>query len=233
MVHSSHVTKFQGGKRPPDLDVILSEPIRHPISEYQFVHINVKNQPALDAMKEAIVCALMAWDFTAAKTMAESYQLEPRIGGDKPNRFGLFREAVLGHTDGGLPFLGRTLEYSTDRPPERHELAEGVIRNDASMVRKGLKTVSSRFKTVWTLKTYCTPAKRRRYGSVENILPDIRKHLLSGTKWLLADWAIAWMSLAWHRDIKEAFDEPKLFSHWVPWEACCPEPPPPYPAATK
>lgn len=223
-VHASHLNKFEGGKRPPDLDSIVTEPICHPMSEYKFVHVTVKNQPGLDAMKEAMICALIAWDFDDARTMAENYPLEPRFGGDAPNRFGLFREAILGNADAAIPFLGRTLAYSTDRPPERHELAEGVIRGDASLVRKGLKTVSARFKSIWTLKTYRTPAKLRYYRTEERMLPDIRRHLMTGTRWLMADWAIAWMSLAWHQGMKEAFSDQSLFSKWVPWELCCPEP---------
>lgn len=110
-------------------------------------------------------------------------------------------------------------------PPERRELAEGVIRGDAKLVRAGLKATSDRFKKAWTLKTWCTPSRLKRYGTAARLAPDVFRHLISHN-WLLSNWAVGWMSLAWHRGLTGAFGEPERFSPWVPWELCCPEPNP-------
>ncbi|MBI4027479.1 MAG: ankyrin repeat domain-containing protein [Verrucomicrobia bacterium] len=176
-------------------------------------------------MVKAFQAALVAWDFEQAKAMAAAYQLMPPVKGANPDRFGILREAILGNDKNAIAFLENFTNrgYEKDFPPELLELAEGVIRGDASLVRAGLKAVSTRFKTVWTLKTYRTPEKLRRFGSWEKMLPKIHEHLI-GFGWLMADWAIAWMSLAWHRGMEDAFSQPELFCEWAPWELCCPKP---------
>ena len=78
------------------------------------------------------------------------------------------------------------------------------MRQDPALVRSGLKTISKRFKTAWTPKTYATPSRVARLGQLDKMLPKIRSHLV-GHDWLLSDWGVAWMSLAWHHEINEAF----------------------------
>jgi hypothetical protein len=225
-VLKSHADKFRNGEVPSDFEQIMAESLQGSVSEVQLVHVRVRNQPAIEAMEEAATAALIAWDFEAAVRMAKAYHVQPRLRkGDGPNRWGLFREAILGNQDSGLAFLARTLEYDDDRPQKRHELAEGVLRRDASLVQKGLQTVGARFKRVWSLKTYSTPAKLRYYGSLERMLPDIRMHLMMHD-WMFSSWAVAWMSLAWHQGMADAFNNPKPFARWVPWNLCCPTPVP-------
>jgi hypothetical protein len=195
-------------------------------SGFKVIKVKVRNQPKRHEMESALIAALMAWDFAGAKKMAETYHLQPAEKGEDPNPFGLLREAVLDHRDGALAFLKNFPRgYDPDFPPKQRELAEGVVRKDAALVRAGLKSVSKRFATAWTLKTYATPARLQRLGTLESMLPEIRSHLI-GHDWLLSDWAVAWMSLASHRGLKAAFSDPDLFSEWAPWELCGPEPPP-------
>ena len=225
-VLKAQAKKFQGGEIPHDHNQVFLAPGPNLGPNYETVTVNVKRQPAQFEMHDALIAALIAWDFGAARSMANDYHLQPAVKGAGPNHFAVLREAILGHTDGALAFLENIPDgYASDYPPARRELAEGVIRRDAKLVKEGLKATSTRFKTAWKLKTYCTAAKLRRYGSATAMLPDIYSHLV-GMRWTMGDWAIAWMSLAWHRGMKEAFDEPSLFSEWVPWELCCPEPNP-------
>jgi ankyrin repeat protein len=229
-VPASKAKQYEGREITHDLGEVFLAPSPTLGPGYKTVRVKVRNQPAQLDMEKVLKAALMAWDFEGARKMAADYQLQPASKGDRVNRFGLLREAILGHQEGALAFLENvTGHYDRDFPPERRELAEGVIRDDARLVRAGLKAISRRFETAWTLKTYCTPAKLRRAGSMENMLPAIRSYL-TGHHWLLSEWGIAWMSLAWHRGLKEAFAEPELFCEWLPWELCCPEP---IPATTK
>lgn len=190
---------------------------------FTVITVKVRNQPKRHETETALTAALMAWDFAGAERMAEAYHLQPTEKGEDPNSFGLLREAILGHREGALAFLANFPRgYDPDFPPKQRELAEGVIREKPEVIRAGLKSVSKRFKTAWTPKTYATPARVARLGTLEQMMPKIRSHLI-GHDWLLSDWAVAWMSLAWHRGLKEAFSDPNLFSEWVPWELCCPE----------
>lgn len=190
---------------------------------YKVIEIQIKNQPKNSEAEAALTGALMAWDWELAKRIAQGYDLQPAEPGDTPNHFGLLRQALLGERDNALIFLKNVPKgYDPDFPPKQLELVEGVIRGDASLVKKGLATLSKRFKTAWTLKTYATPDRLRRLGTLEKMLPSIRSHLI-GHQWLLSDWGVAWMSLAWHCGMKDAFNEPDLFSEWIPRHLCCPE----------
>jgi hypothetical protein len=193
---------------------------------FKVITVKVRNQPKQHEMETALTAALMAWDFAGAQKLAAVYHLLPAEKLDPPNSFGFLREAVLGHRDGALAFLANLPRgYDPDFPPKHVELAEGVVRQDAALVRSGLKTLSKRFKTAWTPKTYATPARVARLGQLDKMMPKIRSHLV-GHDWLLSDWGVAWMSLAWHHETKEAFADPGLFSEWLPWELCCPKPRP-------
>jgi ankyrin repeat protein len=193
------------------------------------VTVKVRKQPAQEDVENAFIAALMAWDFDAARQMATEYQLRPSIKGggmSRLNRLGLLREIVLENTSSALGFLENCPEkYLPDFPPPQRELAEGLIRRDLNLIRQGLQALSKRFHHVWNLKTYATKAKLQQFGSMENLLPAIRRHLL-GHHWVLSNWGIALMSLAWDRGWKEAFCDPDLFCEWLPWELCCPEPKP-------
>jgi ankyrin repeat protein len=193
------------------------------------VTVRVRKQPAQKDVEDAFIAALMAWDFDAARQMAADYQLRPAINGDgvsRLNRLGLLREVILGNTASALGFLENcTDKYIQDFPPPQLELAEGLIRRDSELLKQGVLAISKRFSRVWNLKTYATKAKLQQFGSLANMLPAIRRHLL-GHHWLLSNWGIALMSLAWDRGMKEAFSDPSLFCEWLPWELCCPEPKP-------
>lgn len=189
---------------------------------FKIIEIRIKNQPMRSESEMAITAALMAWDYDLATQIARGYDLQAAEPGDPPNHFGLLRQAVLGDRDNALVFLKNFPKgYDPDFPPKLLELAEGVIREDAALVRKGLAALSKRFKTAWTLKSYATPARLRRFGTLEKMLPGIRSHLV-GHQWLLSDWGAGWMSLAWNRGMKDAFAEPDLFSEWLPVNLCRP-----------
>jgi hypothetical protein len=215
--------KFDGREVNTVSGRIFRPPSKNLGSGFKIIQVKVRHQPARHDMETALTAALMAWDFEGAKKLAAAYHLQPTEKGEDMNPFGLLREAVLGNREGALAFMKNFLRgYDPDFPPKQRELAEGVIRGDATLVRKGLKSVSNRFGSAWTLKTYATPARLKRGGSLEQMLPRIRSHLI-GHDWLLSDWAVAWMSLAWHQGLKEAFADPSLFSEWVPWGLCCPK----------
>lgn len=174
---------------------------------------------------DALCAALMCWEFDAAERIATACESGRPKKHDRGNCFGLWRAAILGRTREAMEFLDALPEPRHGNPPQRRELAEGVLRGDAKLVRAGLKATSVRFKKAWTLKTWCTPAQLKYYGTAARIVPDVCRRLISH-HWLLSNWAVGWMSLAWHRGLTGAFGEPKLFSSWVPWELCCPEPNP-------
>jgi ankyrin repeat protein len=173
----------------------------------------------------ALCAALVCWEFEAAERMATACNPGQPQRQSRGNCLGLWRAAILGRTQEAIAFLDAMPEPRHGNPPQRHELAEGVIRGDAKLVRAGLKATSDRFKKAWTLKTWGTPGRLKYYGAVARMVPDVCRQLITHN-WLLSDWAVAWMSLAWHRGLTAAFGEPKYFSPWVPWELCCPEPNP-------
>lgn len=226
-VHVSQAEKYDGKEMSHDLGQVFLAPSKNLGPQYKTVRVKVRKQPAQLTMEKALKAALVAWDFERAKAMAKAYQLLPPVKGATPNRLGILREAILGNDKSAIVFLENFTRrgYEKDFPPERLELPEGVIRGDAALVRAGLKAVSTRFKTVWTANSYRTPAKLRRFGSWEKMAPAIHQHLI-GMRWTMSDWVVAWMALAWHRGMKEAFSQPELFCEWASWELCCPEPSP-------
>jgi ankyrin repeat protein len=228
-VPAKDVKKYDGKKLDTFSWKIFRPPQLASTSRYKIVRVTMLEQPADRRMPELLMAALMAWDFKQAKKIAEHYELRPPTKGESPlhlSALGLLREAILGNTKNALVYLENFPKgYDQDFPPKQRELAEGVIRGDAKLVRQGLKSVAKRFHTAWTIETYGTPHKLRHYGTLEKMLPDIRNHLI-GHDWLLSDWAVAWMSLAWHQGMKEAFSEPELFNEWVPWSLCCSLPKP-------
>jgi ankyrin repeat protein len=176
--------------------------------------------------KGHVLCgALACWEFDIAERMATACEPGQPEKHNRGNCLGLWRAAILGRTREALAFLDAMPEPRHGNPPQRRELAEGVIHGDAKLVRAGLKATSDRFKKAWTLKTWGTPSRLKYYGTVARMVPDVCRQLITHN-WLLSDWAVAWMSLAWHRGLTAAFGEPKYFSPWVPWELCCPEPNP-------
>lgn len=173
----------------------------------------------------ALCAALACWEFEAAERVANAHnpgQPQPHSRG---NSLGLWRAAILGRTQEAIAFLDAMPEPRYGNPPQRRELAEGVICGDAQLVRTGLKATSDRFKKAWTLKTWCTSSRLKHYGTAARMVPDVCRQLITHN-WLLSDWAVGWMCLAWHRGLTAAFGEPDWFSPWVPWELCCPEPKP-------
>ncbi len=221
-VRASDAKRYDGREFDDYRSGVFLPPALNSGPRYKTVHVRIREQPAVKEMEKALESALIAWAFDGAKKMATAYQLRPACKGDPVNRFGLLREAILGNTKGAIAFLQNMPRgYDPDFPPERRELAEGVICGDEELVRAGLKATSNRFKTAWALKTYSTPARLKRAGTLENMIPDIRRHLI-GHNWLMSDWGIAWMSLAWNRGMKGAFSDPGLFSEWLPWDLCCP-----------
>lgn len=174
---------------------------------------------------DALCGALMCWEFAAAERMAAATKSGQPERHNRGNCLGLWRAAILGNAREALVFLDAMPEPRHGNPPERRELAEGVITGDAKLIRAGLKATSDRFKKAWTLKTWCTPSRLKYYGTATRMLPDVGRHLITHN-WLLSDWAVGWMCLAWHRGLTGAFGEPDWFSPWVPWELCCPEPKP-------
>lgn len=225
-VIASKAAKYDGRQFDDYLSGVFLPPALNSGPRYKTVRVRIREQPAQKEMEDALKSALIAWEFESAEKLAAAYDLRPATKGDPVNRFGLLREAVIGNTKQAMSFLQNVPKgYDQDFPPELRELAEGVIHGNAELVRIGLKATSSRFKTAWTLKTYSTPARLKRFGTFENMIPAIRSHLV-GHNWLMSDWGIAWMSLAWKRGMEEAFSDPSIFSEWLPWELCCPEPPP-------
>jgi ankyrin repeat protein len=228
-VPAKDAKKYDGKKLDMFSWKIFRPPQLASTSRYKLVRVTMLEQPADRRMPELLMAALMAWDFKQAKKIAEHYELRPPTKGVSPlhlSAFGLLSEAILGNHKNALVHLENFPKgYDQDFPPKQRELAEGVIQGDAKLVRQGLKSVAKRFNTAWTLETYGTPHKLRHYGTLEKMLPDIRNHLI-GHDWLLSDWAVAWMSLAWHQGMKEAFSEPELFNEWVPWSLCCSLPKP-------
>jgi len=175
---------------------------------------------------DALCAALICWEFDAAERLAAAGESGRPEKHDRGNCFGLWRAAILGRTREAMEFLDALPEPRHGNPPQRRELAEGVLRGDAKLIRAGLKATSDRFKKAWTLKTWCTPSQLKYYGTAARMVPDVCRRLITHN-WLLSEWAVGWMSLAWHRGLTGAFGEPKWFSPWVPWELCCPEPNPP------
>lgn len=219
--------EIYGGKEIDDNLVLgLLAPVRPRSAAKRTVTVRVRKQPALKDAEDALIAALMAWEFDAARQMAAEYQLRPAIKGDRVNHMGLLRELILGNNDAAMSFLENCpVRYMSDFPPPQRELAEGLIRDDMALLKQGMLAISTRFHRVWNLKTYTTKAKLQRFGSLENMMPAIRTHLL-GHHWLLSNWGVALLSLAWNRGMKEAFSDPDLFCEWLPWELCCPEPKP-------
>jgi ankyrin repeat protein len=225
-VHKSQAAKYDGKEMPHDLGQVFLAPSPSLGSAYQTVTVKVNRQPAQIEMKEALQAALIAHDFETARAIASAYKLLPPVQGARANHLGVLREGILGRTELALQHLETIYDgYSPDFPPDRKEVADGVIRKDAKQIKKGLKAATTRFQTAWKLKTYCTPAKLRRLGSVEKMLPKVRSHLINH-HWMMSNWVIAWMSLADYLKIKEAFEEPKLFCEWIPWELCSEAPNP-------
>lgn len=223
-VTASDAKKYDGHEFDAYLDGVFLPAAHYTGSRYKTVRVRIREQPALQEMEDALKSALIAWDFESAEQLASGYQLRPAVKGDPPNRFGVLREAVLGNTKSAMTFVRNLPKgHDPDFPPEHRELADGIISGNAELVRAGLKATSTRFKTAWTLKTYNTPARLKRAGTLENMIPHIRAHLI-GHKWLMSDWGIAWMSLAWKRGMREAFSDPSLFFEWLPWQLCCPKP---------
>lgn len=191
----------------------------------------MKNERGAEFKGAMLRDALIGWEFTAAARMAAACDAGQPVSNARGNALGLWRAAILGQNQEAIAFLDAMPEPRHGNPPERRELAEGVIRHDAKLVRAGLKATSDRFKKAWTLKTWCTSGRLKRYGTAARMSPDVFRHLISHN-WLLSDWAVGWMSLAWHRGLTGAFGEPDWFSPWVPWELCCPEPNPGTPVPT-
>lgn len=219
-VPKSQAAKYEGREVSHDLGEVFLAPSPSLGKNYQTVKMKVRKQPAQIEMREALTAALIAHDFDTARTMAADYKLLPPELGPRANHLGVLREGILGNQELALKCLTTVYDgYSPDFPPDRKEVADGVIRRDAKLIQAGLKAATTRFQTAWKLKTYCTPAKLRRLGSAEKMLPKVRSHLMNHN-WLMSKWVIAWMSLADHLEIKEAFAEPKLFCEWIPWELC-------------
>jgi ankyrin repeat protein len=135
----------------------------------------------------------------------------------------IFIHALRGETDCALEMIDSLpTVYDPDFAPQRRDLCEGVLRRDAKLIRASLKSINTRFRTVWTIKTYATPTKIRRLGNISEMMPKIRDHI-HWHHWLISHWAVAWLSYARHLGVKGVFDDPSLFTQWIPWELCTPQ----------
>jgi hypothetical protein len=56
-------------------------------------------------------------------------------------------------------------------------------------------------------------------GTWEQMLTEARRSLVS-MKWLLSPYALAYLNIAAWRGTPAAFDQPKLFSEWIPLPLC-------------
>lgn len=211
---------------PADLLQLYLNALEHreSLDESKFVEMKVtfRRQAMAETMESVFTALLISRQFEKAQRIASTYKIGCRNRYETHPRLGLLREAILDNRKEGLSYLKYLIEVQRHKAaPNYKELPLGVITGDSKLVLQGLKRTNQAYQKAWNTKTYATPRVLRQYGSVKNILEDIRIHLQNG--WLLSPWAIAWLSLAWHRGMKDVFTDVSRFSEWVPWELCCPE----------
>jgi len=219
-VSKSQARKFRAGEAAQDHNQVLLAAGQSVGGGYSNMRLRVKRQPAQLEMRDAMIAAMCAWDFKTAEKIAGDYKLMEPVKGDSVDEVALLIYALRGETREALRILAkRRGAYPVDFPPERKELAEGVLRKDAKLIHAGMKAINTRYGTVWAVKTYATRAKLQRHGTMGAMMPKILNHI-HGHNWLVSHWAIAWVSLAGHRRVPGVFDDPGLFTQWIPWELC-------------
>jgi hypothetical protein len=183
-------------------------------------------QPLQDeVLEQALVCAAISGDAALAKRLATAYKLRPYDM--DADAFFVLRH-LLAEDDDAAAEIAKRLRpgYPADWPPELIEFPLGVLRQDPKLLAKGLRTLNTRFKGRWDQRRWrarfdkITAGPRPRFrGTWEDMLKDVRRFLIS-MKWLLSPYALAFLNVAAWRGMTSPFDQPKLFSEWVPLSLC-------------
>lgn len=197
------------------------------------LHATFKARPqplSQEVLHEALVCAAISHDPVLAKRLAKGYEVNPvdPLWGD--DRYVILRH-LLAEDDQAASEVAKRLRpgYPADWPPELIEFPLGVLRRDPKLLAKGLRTLNTRFKGRWDVRRWraryekLTSGPRPRYrGTWDDMLNEVREFLIS-MKWLLSPYALALLNVAAWRGMASPFDQPKLFSEWVPLSLCLPD----------
>ena len=193
-------------------------------------HVKYRARPqplSHEVLHEALICAAISHDPVLAKRLAKGYDFNPvdPMWGD--DRFMILRH-LLAEDDRAAADIAKRLKpgYPADWPPELIEFPLGVLRRDPKLLAKGLRTLNARFKGRWDVRRWraryekITSGPRPRYrGKWEDMLKDVRGFLIS-MKWILSPYALAFLNVAAWRGMTSPFDQPRLFSDWVPLSLC-------------
>jgi hypothetical protein len=185
-------------------------------------------QPWRDDVQQAFECAAISGDRELAERIASAYPLYPAH--QITNRVEV-REAILRHLLAGddhqAEQLSRRLAhgYDLDFPQQRIELPQGVVRRNSAKLRVGIKAINTRFNTKWDERPLRNRQERlaaqpRAAWAKKDFewerFADRARSSLAGLRWLNSTWALAFLNIAAWRGITKIFDQPKLFSRWVP-----------------
>jgi hypothetical protein len=180
-----------------------------------------------EVIEQALVCAAISGDFTMATRLAEGYQTNDVDPLCEEQRFVVLRHLLAGDEKAASATAKRLKPgYAKDWPPELIEFPLGALRRDSKMLAKGLRTLNTRFKGRWDEKVWharfknITGGPRPSWrGSWKQMLNDVRKFLMD-MNWIISPYALAYLNVARWRGVTDIFEQPELFSEWIPLSLC-------------
>jgi hypothetical protein len=180
------------------------------------------------------MCAAIGGDRELCRRLALAYQLhifQPQRTGHAPVGLWVIRHLFAGDEKSATQacaLFNDALGDPIDFPPCRFEIVFGILRRDPALIVEGMRRVNIRFESRWDVKRVrawydkqTSPTRRvnRRLPSFNEVLEGDGQTLVS-FGWVLSTWALGLLNLArWH-GMKSPFDQPKLFSEWIPLELC-------------
>jgi hypothetical protein len=193
-------------------------------------HVRYKARPQplySEVINEALVCAAISNDPALARRLARGYKVNPRDPLNEDNRHLILRHLLAGDDSAAAEVAKRLRPgYPSDWPPELIEFPLGVVNGDPKLLAKGLRKLKARFRSRWDQRRWrakyrkLTSGPRPRFrGSWEEMRDEARQFLIS-MNWLLSPYALAFLNVAAWRGVKSPFDQPELFSEWVPLSLC-------------
>jgi hypothetical protein len=193
-------------------------------------HVKYKARPQplyLEGMEDALVCAAISGDRKLATRLAKAYEGNDSDPLHNNRRYVVLRN-LLAEDDVAAAGVAKQLRpgYPADWPPELIEFPIGVVKRDGRLLRKGLRTLNTRFKGRWNRQRWRaryekmnSGPKPRYRGTFEEMLPEVRQFLVS-MNWLLSPYALAFLNIAAWRGMESPFDRPEMFSEWTPLSLC-------------
>jgi hypothetical protein len=198
---------------------------------YAAVRYKCIRQPMGLAMEKTWRIAAVSGDRDLAKDLAARYQARPphQITAQFAMRESTLHLALAEDT-AGEQALAQKLRpgYMADFPPEMIEFPLGVINRDAEVIVQAIKKHSTTFKGKWDTRKHRAwydkqlarhPRGFRNPGTWEQC-QERTKDALFSHHWVFSWWAIAWLNIARWRGMDAVFENPKVFSEWVPRELC-------------